>query len=137
MVKKKYKQAAAFCFKTKNGKKNILIVTARRTRQWILPKGWLEKDMSEEDLAALEAHEEAGVVTHPDKIKKLGSYRYKKRVSNKKTVPVNVNVYSMPIHRLSRKFKEKYQRKRKWVTIKKAIKMVSEKNLEKFLRKVI
>ena len=136
MAKKKYKQAAAFCYKTKHGKKRVLIITARQTRQWILPKGWVEKDMSEESVAALEANEEAGVITCPDKIIKMGSYRYKKRVSDKQSVPVNVNVYSMPIHRLRRNFKEKYQRKRKWVSIKKAVKMVTEKNLEKFLRKV-
>ena len=137
MANKKYKQAAAFCYENKNGKRRILIVTSRQSRRWILPKGWVEKDMSEEKLAALEADEEAGVVTYPDKIKKMGSYRYKKRVSRKKSVPVHVNVYSMPIHRLRRNFKEKYQRKRKWVSIKKAAKLVSERNLEKFLRQVI
>ena len=132
----KKKQAAAFCYKNKNGKRYILIITSRQTRQWILPKGWLEKDMSEKTLAALEASEEAGVVTYPDKIKKMGSYRYKKRLSDSTSVPVNVNVYSMPIHRMKRNFKEKCQRKRKFVTIKQAIKLVSEKNLEKFLRKL-
>jgi hypothetical protein len=42
----------------------------------------------------------------------------------------------MPIRRLKKKFKERHQRKRKWVTIKEAIKLVSDKDLEAFLKKI-
>ena len=112
------------------------MVTSRGSKQWILPKGWLEDDLSEKELAALEAEEEAGVVNKRKKIKKMGIYRYKKWLSQKISVPVDVNVYSMPIKRLKKKFKEHHQRERKWVTIKKAIKLVSEKDLKAFLKKI-
>ncbi len=134
--KSKHKQAAAFCYKKKNGKQYILMVTSRGSKQWILPKGWIEDDLTEKELAALEAEEEAGVVTKPEKIKKIGLYRYTKQLSRTRSVPVDVNVYSMPLRRLKKKFKERRQRKRKWVTIKEAIKLVSDKDLEAFLKKI-
>ena len=136
MGKSKTQQAAAFCYKKKKGKKYILLVTSRGSKQWILPKGWLEDELTEKELAALEAEEEAGVITKTKKIKKLGVYRYNKWLSQKRFRPVNVNVYSMPIKRIKKKFKERHERKRKWVTVKKAIKMVTDRELEAFLKKI-
>ena len=71
-----------------------------------------------------------------EKIKKIGLYRYTKQLSSTRSVPVDVNVYSMPLRRIKKKFKERHQRKRKWVTIKEAIKLVSDKDLEAFLKKI-
>ena len=112
------------------------MVTSRRSKQWILPKGWLEDDLTEKEVVALEANEEAGVITKPKKIKKIGAYSYKKWLSQKHSLPVNVNVYSMPVKRLKKKFKESHQRKRKWVNIRKATKLVNDKNLQAFLKKI-
>ena len=136
LVKSKTKQAAAFCYKKKKGKKYVLIVSSRRSRQWILPKGWLEDDLTETELAVLEAKEEAGVITKPEKIKRMGAYSYNKRLSRKRYVRVAINVYSMPVKRLKKKFKEHEQRKRKWATIRQAIKLVSNKDLQAFLKKI-
>ena len=133
----KTKQAAAFCYKKKKGKKYVLLISSRGSKQWILPKGWLEDDLTEGKLAALEAKEEAGVITRPEKIKKMGAYRYNKRLSQKRCMRVHINVYSMPVKRLKKKFKERQQRKRKWVTIRKAIKLVSDEDLQAFLKKII
>ena len=112
------------------------MITSRGSKQWILPKGWLEDDLTEKELAALEAKEEAGIITKPKKIKKIGAYRYRKWLSQKRSVPVDINVYSMPVKRLKKKFKERQQRKRKWATIRKAIKLVSDKDLQAFLKKI-
>lgn len=45
------------------------MVTSRASKQWIWPKGWIEDDLTEKELAALEAEEETGVVAKPEKIK--------------------------------------------------------------------
>ena len=112
------------------------MVTSRGSKQWILPKGWLEDDLTEKELAALEAKEEAGVITKPRKIKKIGAYRYRKWLSQKQSLPVDINIYSMPVKQLKKKFKERHQRKRKWVTIRKATKLVNDKYLQAFLKKI-
>ena len=59
------------------------MVTSRGSKQWILPKGWIEDDLTEKELAALEAEEEAGVVTKPAKIKKLPLPLYKTAFSTR------------------------------------------------------
>ena len=112
------------------------MVTSRASKQWILPKGWLEDGLTEKELAALEAKEEAGVITKPKKIKKIGAYRYIKWLSPKRSMPLIINVYSMPVKRLKKTYKESHQRKRKWVTTRKATKLVNDKNLQAFLKKI-
>ena len=112
------------------------MVTSRASKQWILPKGWLEDGLTEKELAALEAKEEAGVITKPKKIKKIGAYRHIKWLSPKRSMPLIINVYSMPVKRLKKTYKESHQRKRKWVTTRKATKLVNDKNLQAFLKKI-
>ncbi|MBV8474759.1 MAG: NUDIX domain-containing protein, partial [Hyphomicrobiales bacterium] len=60
------------------GQPQILLLTSRETRRWIIPKGWPMKGRTAWDAAAQEALEEAGVVGRPHK-KPIGSYVYFKR----------------------------------------------------------
>ena len=55
----------------------ILVVTTRQSRRWIVPKGWPIKRLTPSKSAAREAFEEAGV---RGKIgaKPIGNFRYKK-----------------------------------------------------------
>ena len=46
----------------------VLLVTSRTTRRWIIPKGWPKRGMPPYDTAAREAFEEAGVVAHADQV---------------------------------------------------------------------
>ena len=46
---------------TKAGALEILLVTTRQTRRWIIPKGWPIKGLKPANSAAREAFEEAGV----------------------------------------------------------------------------
>lgn len=136
MKKRRKKQAAALCFVKEGGKKKVVLVTSRETKRWILPKGWIEDDLSGAEAAVIEAYEEAGVVTRKKKIKKIGKYKYRKRLSKKREITLNVSVYSMPVERLKTSFKERHQRKRKVVEIKEAIKMVNEESLKELLLSV-
>jgi 8-oxo-dGTP pyrophosphatase MutT (NUDIX family) len=57
----------------------VMLVTSRETRRWIIPKGWPQKGRTPHRSAAREAYEEAGVVgrVHSDP---LGSFSYEKRL---------------------------------------------------------
>jgi 8-oxo-dGTP pyrophosphatase MutT (NUDIX family) len=59
----------------------VLLISSRETRRWILPKGWPMKGRKPHAAAAQEALEEAGVV---GKIGKdpVGIYHYIKRMKN-------------------------------------------------------
>ena len=55
----------------------ILVVTTRRTRRWIIPKGWPIKGMRPPKAAEREAFEEAGV-TGRIGVRPVGSFTYDK-----------------------------------------------------------
>ncbi|WP_268915692.1 NUDIX hydrolase [Aureimonas psammosilenae] len=39
----------------------VCLVTSRTTQRWVIPKGWPMRGLTDDDAAAQEAHEEAGV----------------------------------------------------------------------------
>ena len=53
-----------------DGKLEVLLVTSRETRRWIVPKGWPWPEVSDHEAAAAEAWEEGGVRGRilPDKL---------------------------------------------------------------------
>ncbi|MEL7345614.1 MAG: NUDIX hydrolase, partial [Pseudomonadota bacterium] len=53
-------QFGALCWRIKNGETRILLVTSRRTKRWILPKGWPLHGATPAKAATREAWEEAG-----------------------------------------------------------------------------
>ena len=54
-------QFAALCYRLRKGKPEVLLVTSRRSKRWIIPKGWPQNGMLPAQSAAIEALEEAGV----------------------------------------------------------------------------
>ena len=72
----------------------ILVVTTRQSRQWIVPKGWPIKRLSPAKSAAREAFEEAGLRgticgKHP-----IGAYHYEKQLPNTRLL-CEVHVFLM------------------------------------------
>jgi 8-oxo-dGTP pyrophosphatase MutT (NUDIX family) len=56
------RQVAALSIRiTDDGEINVLLVSSRETRRWVIPKGWPSKKISDAKAAAREAREEAGV----------------------------------------------------------------------------
>ncbi|MFC6583776.1 NUDIX hydrolase [Sulfitobacter aestuariivivens] len=51
-------QFAALCYRVKKGKVQVLLVTSRGTKRWIVPKGWPMDGKTPAQSAALEAWEE-------------------------------------------------------------------------------
>jgi 8-oxo-dGTP pyrophosphatase MutT (NUDIX family) len=61
----------------RDGQLEVLLITSRRSAQWIVPKGLVEPDMTEQDSAAKEAREEAGVVGRVG-TRVVGAFEYEK-----------------------------------------------------------
>lgn len=55
-------QAGALPFLFKNGILHVVLVTSSSGERWIVPKGGLEKGMTRQEVALMEAAEEAGVI---------------------------------------------------------------------------
>jgi len=63
-----FRQSAVVPFRTKDGVTEVVLVTSSSNKNWVIPKGRIEKLMSPEKSAAKEAFEEAGVLGDVSKI---------------------------------------------------------------------
>lgn len=114
------------------GAPEALLVTSRRTRRWVLPKGNLMKDLSDARAAAIEAEEEAGVFGHVRKAP-YARYDYWKRRSLSFEL-CRVDVYLLAVTREDEVWKERGQREREWVSLTLASRMVLEPGLQSIFR---
>lgn len=126
-------QFAALCSRRKAGKQEVLLITSRDTGRWILPKGWQMEGKSGAETALTEAWEEAGVVGTISGAP-IGSYLYAKMFGPNKGHACRVEVHPLKVHSLSADFPERSQRRRKWMSLKKAAKAVAEPELAMMLR---
>ncbi|MFC6588873.1 NUDIX hydrolase [Sulfitobacter pacificus] len=124
-------QFAALCYRVRRGKVQILVITSRRSKRWIVPKGWPMEGKTPAAAAAQEAWEEAGVRGQVDETA-LGVYTYGKTTVVGE-LPCVVMLYPVLVKSLAKKFPESGQRRRKWVSRKKAAKKVAEEDLARLI----
>lgn len=126
-------QFGALCWRVKGSDVQILLVTSRHTKRWILPKGWPVDGETPAKAAANEAWEEAGAKGKVIPIC-LGIYSYNKRRTKREPLPCVVAVFPMNVGGTEKKWPESKQRQRKWVSPRKASRMVDEPELARILR---
>ena len=114
-----FTQSAIIPYRLEEGKLEILLITSIRKKKWIIPKGFIEFNLSAFESAKKEAFEEAGVIGTNETIE-LGSFTIKKYGGR-----TNIVVYSMEVEKFKDDYPEKNLRKRKWYTIEEAIETIS------------
>ncbi|KQZ18944.1 NUDIX hydrolase [Caulobacter sp. Root1472] len=106
----------------------VLLVSSRETRRWVIPKGWPMKGKLDHQAAAQEAYEEAGldgrIVDTP-----VGDYPYLKRLKSGAARPVTVDVYPMEVTGEHATWPEKGQRTLRWMSPVEAALAVQEPEL--------
>ena len=110
------------------GKVEVLLVTSRETRRWVVPKGWPWRKVADNDSAAGEAWEEAGArgLVSPDS---LGSFTYDKRHRGQlKTL--RVCVYLLEVTEQADTWPEADERQRAWFSVAEAAALVAEPELK-------
>ena len=120
-------QFGALCWRVEKGEVQVLLVTSRGTGRWIIPKGWPQRGQTAMNAAATEAWEEAGVKGKVSPIC-LGIYSYEKQ-RRRRVHPCVVTVFPIRVTREADRWPEHRQRKRRWVSVKKAVSMVAEPEL--------
>jgi 8-oxo-dGTP pyrophosphatase MutT (NUDIX family) len=113
----------------------ILVVTTRQSRRWIVPKGWPIKRLTPAKSAAREAYEEAGV---RGKIgaRPIGNFRYKKAAdANGADADCEVKVFPLLVKRQSATWPESGQRLVQWVDPEKAISLIRQPELKSMVAK--
>ena len=123
------RQSGVIPYRVRKGDLEILLITSRKERCWIIPKGIIEHDYSARNSAAKEALEEAGVKGSVHR-KLLGVYRNRKLGKT-----CTVKVYPMRVTRIYKVWDEA-DRDREWVSLKKALKRVSNEGLKRVIKKL-
>jgi 8-oxo-dGTP pyrophosphatase MutT (NUDIX family) len=111
----------------------VLLVTSRETRRWVLPKGWPIKGLKAAETAAREAFEEAGVKGLIAR-RKIGVFHYDKRLANGRTQHVQVGVYPLQVGAEREVWPEMRERDRLWTSPANAAALVNEPELAELLR---
>ena len=110
----------------------VLLVTSRHTRRWIIPKGNVDFHMSPHQAAAQEALEEAGMVGEIGR-KPIGVFRYDKLIAQGATVKTKVVVFPLAVSRELDDWPEKGQRERRWFSQIEAAEAVQELDLREII----
>lgn len=121
-------QYAALPWRISNGRVEVMLVTSRDTKRWIIPKGWPMKGRKPHIVAAIEAVQEAGLLGRMDKTK-LGDFGYEKRLKSGATVDCRVEVFSLRVQKQRKTWLEKKQRATRWFDCAIAADLVEEPEL--------
>ncbi len=121
-----YTQSAVIPFRRHSGGLEILMITSRKKKRWVVPKGIVEPELSPWDSAAKEALEEAGIEGAVSQ-RSAGTYRYDKWGGT-----CTVDVFTMEVETIHDSWLEDF-RERQWVSLEEAVARVREEELKRIL----
>lgn len=125
-------QVAALPFVPTGNSIDVLLITSRRRKRWILPKGWPAKNLSLPDSAAKEASEEAGVLGTV-RTDAVGSYTYSKNTKPGYAVPCEVFIYPLLVLQHTLAWREQSERTFKWLSLPEAAEHVDDEGVGQVL----
>lgn len=130
---RKSQSAALPWRRTADGRIEVLLITSRETRRWVIPKGWPIKGLKPGPSAAQEALEEAGVVGQISKAP-VGAFTYDKRLKTGRLQQVKVAVYGLEVAEEHAVWPEMHEREKLWTSPADAAERVDEPELQAVLR---
>ncbi|MBD5656643.1 MAG: NUDIX domain-containing protein [Candidatus Eremiobacteraeota bacterium] len=114
-----------------DGTVEVLVISTRGSGRWTVPKGWPMRGRTDSEAAAREAYEEAGVrgtiATEP-----LGTFEYVKRRNERETLLVTV--YRLDVGAQARRWRERGQRRQRWLPVHVAADCVAWTGLAEIIR---
>jgi 8-oxo-dGTP pyrophosphatase MutT (NUDIX family) len=126
-------QYAAICYRlTPGGEVEVLLVTTRDSKRWIVPKGWAIDKMKPHKIAEREAWEEAGVKGKAKK-RAYGYFTYIKSLDTGENLPSVVQVHLLEVKKIDQRFPERGQRISRWLPPFQAATLVREPELKSLL----
>jgi 8-oxo-dGTP pyrophosphatase MutT (NUDIX family) len=127
-------QVGALCWRHKPRSREfeILLITSRETKRWVIPKGWPMEGRTDYNAARREAFEEAGVEGHM-RTTAVGHYHYDKRKRDGRSIHCKVDVYALEVSSIRRNWPESRERQRNWFAPQIAATLVQEVELQKLI----
>ena len=110
----------------------ILLITSRETRRWVVPKGWAHKGEPPIIAAAREALEETGAIGRVASAP-LGEYRYSKLMKSGRVRKVKVAVYGLEVLYEHDEWPEMAVREKLWITPAEGAALVDEPELRELI----
>lgn len=120
--------------RTADGGLEVMLITSRETRRWVVPRGNPIPGKTPAESAAQEAYEEAGIIG-PVELEAIGNYSYDKRRRLGVLVPAVVHLFRMSVAEEHEDWPEKGQRERRWFAAGEAAAAVHEADLAKLIRR--
>ena len=123
-------QSGTIPYRLKDDQIEVLLITSRSQRRWLIPKGWIEPWLSSAESAAREAWEEAGLVgqisTAP-----VGWYAYRKwdRVRW-------VEVFLLRVDMMLDDWPEAKLRDRQWLSLAEAATRINQERLREIIMRL-
>jgi 8-oxo-dGTP pyrophosphatase MutT (NUDIX family) len=128
-------QVAAIPFRYELDSLKVLLLTTRRKRNWIIPKGWPIEGLNFRQSAEQEAMEEAGVKGSISK-DPIGDFIHLKKIARGQRVPCTVVTYGLHVTEQLTEWIEKGQRDILWCSPLRAAKEVKNPGLSALLQNI-
>lgn len=125
-----YRQSAVIPYRVTGTGVEILLITSRGGKRWIIPKGIIDPGTTAVESACKEAYEEAGIRGRPSG-SALGKYQYEKWGGL-----CTVEVFTLEVVEMLDAWPESGVRRRKWMPVKEAAKTVKEPELKQLMLKI-
>jgi 8-oxo-dGTP pyrophosphatase MutT (NUDIX family) len=125
-----FSQSGVIPFRRTEEGTEILLITSIKKKKWIIPKGYVEFNLSPFESAKKEAYEEAGVKGTNETFE-LGSFKVHKEVGL-----CLIRIFSMEVTELLEDYPEKGMRKRKWFSVREAVENVNIPELPELILKL-
>lgn len=105
----------------------VLLITSRKRKRWVIPKGIVEHHLSPAESAGQEAWEEAGIQGELSDTP-MGLYRYQKWGGT-----CRVKVFLLQVKTILDEWPESAMRSREWLSVAEAAHRVNEANLKQMI----
>jgi 8-oxo-dGTP pyrophosphatase MutT (NUDIX family) len=115
------------------GRVEILLITSRETRRWVVPRGNPIAGLSPHEAAAQEAFEEAGIRGDVGQ-SAIGTYRYDKRRASGAVDEAEVEIFALEVREELDEWPERRERDRRWFAAEEAAASVEEADLAALIR---
>lgn len=125
-----HSQSAVLPYRFSDGTPELLLITSRNRKRWVLPKGFVEAGLTPWDSAIKEAFEEAGIEGEVSK-KSIGSYHYEKWGG-----VCSVEVFLMKVVTEYETWPEASVRRKEWISLKTAAQRISEHGLREIIHRL-
>ncbi|MBI9072450.1 MAG: NUDIX hydrolase [Melioribacteraceae bacterium] len=122
-----FNQSAVIPYKIENMQLKIMLITSRKKKRWIIPKGVIEPGMTPRESALREALEEAGCIGEVED-EKIGSYEICKWEGI-----CSVDVYPMKVNKEFDSWEEDF-RDRAWFTTDEVLNKIYNEDIKKVIQ---